>query len=358
MTHAIQPLPALESGPLVRASGLAYLVFAKKHLARQKKFMENFGLVPLLLNDDVLYMRGHDDRFYCYRCERGNANSLSALGFELGSEADLLAVAKQFNATVETLAWPEPHQRVTVTDPNGLRVELIWRPQAAARVPTLTSEILRPRGQGMEVRPPLQPSRVRRLGHVVLDVFDFPQSVRWYREHLGLLPSDVLCLDSGEPVVAFMRLDRGETPTEHHTLVLSCNMQVGCNHSAYQVSSLDDMAMGQQVLIKEGWRHLWGMGRHLLGSQIFDYWRDPSGEVVEHYLDSDHYTASKPTTYHRLSSEGLYQWGPNVPGGFGLPRLDLQKLKRLSAALWRGDVGLTRLLQMKKQMSAPAKPWL
>ena len=36
---------------------------------------------------------------------------------------------------------------------------------------------------------------------------------------LGFIPSDVMCLPDGTPVGAFMRLDRGDEPTDHHTLV-------------------------------------------------------------------------------------------------------------------------------------------
>ena len=31
------------------------------------------------------------------------------------------------------------------------------------------------------------------------------------------------------------------------------------------------------VLAARGYPHAWGVGRHILGSQIFDYWRDPFG---------------------------------------------------------------------------------
>lgn len=358
--NANPPLPALAQPPLVQAVGLAYLVFERKQLAHQKKFLENFGLLPLSLSDETLYMRGHEDNFYCYRCHQAARNRFAGLGLEVASADDLLTLRQKFGGAIETVGWPVFHQRLCVSDPSGLIVEFVYRDRDAGRAeaPTSALPLSGARGHGAEVRLALRPSRVKRLGHVVVDVFRFQDSVRWYREVAGMLASDVLCLDSGEPVVAFLRFDCGERPTEHHSLVLSANIQVGCNHSAYQVSSLDDMAMGQQLLLKEGWQHLWGIGRHLLGSQIFDYWRDPAGEVVEHYLDSDCYTASRPTAYHRLSSEGLYQWAPNVPRSFGLPVLTVDKVKRFAQALWQGEIRLGQLLQMKRQMSEPARPWL
>lgn len=69
------------------------------------------------------------------------------------------------------------------------------------------------------------------------------------------------------------------------------------SHAAFECIDLDDVAMGHAWLPERGWEHAWGMGRHLLGSQIFDYWRDPWYDKLEHYVDSDLFTADKPTDF-------------------------------------------------------------
>ena len=38
---------------------------------------------------------------------------------------------------------------------------------------------------------------------------------------------------------------------------------------------------------RAGYFRSWGIGRHIQGSQIFDYWRDPDGFLVEHFTDGD-----------------------------------------------------------------------
>lgn len=51
------------------------------------------------------------------------------------------------------------------------------------------------------------------------------------------------------------------------------------------------------------------MGRHILGSQIFDYWKDPSRFTVEHYADGDVVNVDNGTG--RQKSEGaasMYIW--------------------------------------------------
>jgi hypothetical protein len=66
---------------------------------------------------------------------------------------------------------------------------------------------------------------------------------------------------------------------------------------------------------KKGWKSLWGVGRHILGSQIFDYWADPSGFKIEHYADGDVVNEDVPT--RRDVAGPLSVWGPELPKDFG-----------------------------------------
>jgi hypothetical protein len=138
--------------------------------------------------------------------------------------------------------------------------------------------------------------RVTKVGHIVIETPDFDVTARWYMDTLGVMPSDVMCLADGTPVGAFMRLDRGSEPTDHHTLFLATGLESKVDHVAFEVVDLDAVEMGQQILMAKRYRHAWGVGRHLLGSQIFDYWRDPWGQKHEHYADGDLFDAA-----HRLA---------------------------------------------------------
>jgi hypothetical protein len=72
------------------------------------------------------------------------------------------------------------------------------------------------------------------------------------------------------------------------------------DHVAFEVVDLDAVEMGQQVMMAKRYRHAWGVGRHLLGSQIFDYWRDPWGQKHERYADGDLFDAAQPAGYHLM----------------------------------------------------------
>lgn len=56
----------------------------------------------------------------------------------------------------------------------------------------------------------------------------------------------------------------------------------------------------------------WEIGRHVLGGQIFDYWKDPFGFTVEHWTDSDLLRADAAPGSHDILS-ALNQWGPMPP---------------------------------------------
>ena len=87
-------------------------------------------------------------------------------------------------------------------------------------------------------------------------------------------------------------------------------------HSAYQLTDLDEVAASGEYLRERGYRHAWGIGRHIQGSQIFDYWRDPDRLMFEHYADGDVFDSSMEPGWAPLSVSGLAQWGPKATAEF------------------------------------------
>ena len=83
--------------------------------------------------------------------------------------------------------------------------------------------------------------------------------------------------------------------------------------SVDQVSkALDAVAAGGEFLLRQGYERVWGMGRHILGSQIFDYWHDPDKLMVEHFTDGDLFDNTVEVGWAPMTASGLYQWGPPV----------------------------------------------
>lgn len=73
---------------------------------------------------------------------------------------------------------------------------------------------------------------------------------------------------------------------------------------------------GHEHLKLGGYIQDWGVGRHVLGSQVFDYWKDPFGNRVEHWTDGDVFTADVPTNVTDLPTMMSHQWGPAAPADF------------------------------------------
>lgn len=145
-----------------------------------------------------------------------------------------------------------------------------------------------------------------------MNVTDFRTSEVWYKERFGLLTSDEIYLGTeGNTLGAFMRCDRGERYVDHHTLFLVHTGQPEFNHAAFEVADWDTLMLSHDLLQKQGYKHSWGVGKHLLGSQVFDYWEDPFGFTLEHFTDGD--LVNKDFGPHKAPIEQLLgsHWGPD-----------------------------------------------
>ncbi len=90
----------------------------------------------------------------------------------------------------------------------------------------------------------------------------------------------------------------------------------------FEVHDMDDVGAGQHYLYQAKRHHLWGIGRHTLGGQIYDYWRDPWGHGIEHWTDGDLLDAGVPAEEHGAEEALMGQWGPPPPSTFGRTTLD------------------------------------
>lgn len=349
--------PARHPEPTARARSLAYLLFERPDLALAERFLNDFGLVTVHRDDEELLLRAAGPEPWCYGVRRGPAARFLAAGFTVASRKEFEALAALPGASaIEALSTPGGGERVRLAADGGFRIDVLVGRQSTAtlshRAPLTTNQGSERQRVNSAQRPPAEPPQVLRLGHVVLETADYQAACAWLTRHLGLLPSDVQVLPDGSPAVTFFRLDLGAEPTDHHTLALVQGFTTGYGHSAYELVDLDAVGMGQRVLRERGWRHAWGMGRHLLGSQVFDYWRDPWGGQHEHYCDGDLFTAEAPCGVHWLSRDAMAQWGQRMPASFVKPALGLPELRALLRNLRHSpDLSLRKLVSIARQMA-------
>jgi len=348
------PQPARHPSPTVRARSLAYLVFERPDLDRAERFLTDFGLRRVSRSAELLFMRGTGPAAYCYRIHQGPVARFRGFGLAVESHSDLERLALLPGAgPIRAVTWPGGGEMLELTDPSGFRVEVVTGQVPAEELPHRGPIYFNLVGDRRRVndtqRPTPQSPEVLKLGHVVIEVADYQATCAWYTQHFGLIPSDVQLLPDGSPAVTFFRLDLGDTPADHHTLALAQGFAPLYSHSAFEVVDADAVGMGQRVLRERGWRHAWGIGRHILGSQIFDYWQDPWGDKHEHYCDGDLFTADRSTGFHPVSREAMAQWGPVMPASFTKPTLSWANIVALLRNLRRSpDLSLRKLLTLAR----------
>jgi catechol 2,3-dioxygenase-like lactoylglutathione lyase family enzyme len=312
--------PGRSRNPVVKAVGLAWLEFEKPDLDQAERFLRDFGFVVADRTPDTLLLRGHWAAAPCLVVRRGPASRFTGPAFQAESREDLGRLAKAAGGTVT--AHRGGHE-IRLTDPSGFAVRVVHGipelPALPERQPLPLNSGPRPLRANATQRPARRPAEVQRLGHVALATTRFRAALDWYLDTLGLIVSDFCYLDGQRergPVMAFIRCDQGSVPTDHHTLAMALHPYTGLLHSAYQLTDLDEVAASGEYLRERGYRHSWGIGRHIQGSQIFDYWRDPDRLMFEHYADGDVFDASLEPGWAPLTVSGLAQWGPRASRDF------------------------------------------
>ena len=144
--------------------------------------------------------------------------------------------------------------------------------------------------------------------------------MNWYTRNFNIVPTDFLHVpnNSGgnKTVAMFAHIDRGQSLVDHHTLFLSSGNRTHVHHCSFEVHDFDTQNLGHQWLAQKGYKSVWGVGRHILGSQIFDYWWDTTGNMIEHYADGDTVNEDTPIGLLPAGDESLAVWGPEVPQAF------------------------------------------
>jgi len=305
----------------IRVCDVAFVRFNAPDLDKMEEFLTDFGMVRAERTEDALYMRGTGDDPFVHVTHKGEPG-FAGVAFQAASVSDLEALASMDGASeVESVSEPGGGKRVRFTDPSGHSVEVVAGREAAPTLPLLRDAPNNTASAHPRIDATLRsgegPAQVMRLGHCVLNVVDFRESEAWYKERFGFVTSDEIEIEKDMSIGAFMRCDQGDQPVDHHTLFLLGTGEKGFNHAAFEVANLDDLMAGNSHLGAKGYTHEWGVGRHYLGSQVFDYWRDPWGHTVEHWTDGDLFTSATKPAIQGIDTLLGVQWGPPPPPTLG-----------------------------------------
>ena len=287
-----------------------------------EEFLTRFGMIRAERTANALYMRGTDPAHHIHVTEKGEPKFVG-LAYYAASEDDLKRLAKAPGARrdrgdrrARRRQARAAHRAERLPDRGGAR-HCDAAPIATRRQKLNTGEepLLR---AGELMRLPKGPSHVKRIGHGVLMTPKFHETVGWFRDTLGFVCSDdVYAGEKNNLIGSFNRCDRGDAYVDHHVFFCLNHAKTGLNHLSFEVPDIDDVAMGHDYLAQFGkYEHMWGIGRHVLGSQVYDYWADPWGRVHEHWADSDRLNLANGSNLVPAEEALVSQWGEAPPAKF------------------------------------------
>ena len=248
------------------------------------------------------------------RLKHSPVRRLLELAIGADNPDDVDRVASQVTAL--GVAVNRTEDGIAATDPGtGVRV----RVEVAPRIQQDTVAATPYNGPGRTDRlgraPKLQTgapkATPRKLGHVVIGTTNLEPSQKFFMEGIGFKLSDQIGHNA-----YFLRCSE-----DHHNLLLQKAPVQFLHHTSWQVEDVDEIGLGaQHLLSKDPARHVWGFGRHYVGSNFFWYFRDPAGNFAEYYADMDCIPDGQmwePQVWDGMHS--LYSWGPPPPPSFLRP---------------------------------------
>jgi len=328
--------PVSNNASKIQLARISHVYQSHPDLDKWKLFAKDFGFEVAAEKNEQIFYRGFGrDPYICVASQSKNdEKEFGGAAFIAQTEEDFHKATKLENAQFVDLSnAPGGGQMVAVPSPSGAKIYIVFgqrereeplRPASATEVHKgeFNSSLKKLR-KGEFQRFKSGPAMIHKLGHYGFISKQWDEDVAFYTGNFNFVPSDILHAP-GNPdmdVLTFLHLDLGKEYSDHHSLFLA-RAPPGVpatimHHTSYEVDDFDTQLLGHEFLLSKGYQLVWGVGRHILGSQIFDYWKDPSGFTIEHYADGD--IVNEDTEVLRQADQGpntLSVWGPKLPEVF------------------------------------------
>jgi catechol 2,3-dioxygenase-like lactoylglutathione lyase family enzyme len=290
-----------------------HFAIAVPDLDEETKFLQTFGL-RVVRHGDVLHVRASASEHVWARIIQADVKAVAFVSVGCYAE-DYDQICHQVGEAGGMAVSPHPAGSVDgfwFEDPHGMLVQLRVAPKLMPDEKAAMPSGNVPAGiQGAAFRSSMAGAVPRRLAHLLFFTPDVKRSVDFYERALG-----VKVADRSADIVAFTYARHG---CDHHLLAFFKSHAKGIHHSAWDVDSIEQVGLGSSRMRQAGYDLQWGVGRHVLGSNYFNYVRDTSGTWWEHSCHIDYIPAGMPWDggdHHPDNS--LYLWGPDVPPEFSM----------------------------------------
>lgn len=212
--------------------------------------------------------------------------------------ADVAASGARVLAAPGPIDWPGGGYGMAFVDPQGRTLRLVH--DDAARTPE----------EPVVDRP-------TRLSHVNINSDTTDATARFF--------TDALCfrLSDRSKIMAFVRCN-----SDHHAIVIADAAVNGLNHVAFMMPSLEGVMRASGRMVDHGYPIGWGVGRHGPGDNVFAYFVDPFGIVVE-------YTAEvlQVDDAYRVGGPADWTWPPGRTDHWGIAPAKSDAVKRAQLAI-------------------------
>ncbi|MBR1219495.1 VOC family protein [Bradyrhizobium sp. U87765 SZCCT0131] len=245
-------------------------------LARSEQFyVAVWGLEVVARDNGVVYLRADGSDHHVVALHASTRPELRAVTFRVASADTFATIAASITAHGGTIVAPAAANGA----PDGGTVMTARGPEGG---------VLRfVHGDRTHAPKPGGSDRPERLAHVNLNSTDVDASVAFYEQALGFQLSD------RSKLMGFVRCN-----SDHHAVVIAEARVNGLNHVAFLMPSLEAVMRGSGRMIDAGFPIAWGVGRHGPGDNVFSYFIDPIGFVIEYTAEvlqvDDSYMVRRP----------------------------------------------------------------
>jgi hypothetical protein len=251
----------------------AFVVYNHENLDKAKEFLLDFGLdVAFEKPGEEIYFKGYGSEPYVYVACKAEKSSFGGAAYVVDSLAEFEKALKIPGASAVTQLEPRAGggQQITLTDPLGHNVHLIWgwqeKEPETMRLEKLVInyEDEKPRkGRFQRFHP--GPAPVHRWGHygVTYPEGQYQTIYDWYTQTLSLAVSDIV-YKGDNPTTCFLHIDRGVEYTDHHAFFFKKakpKEPLDVAHAAFEVHDFDIQQLGHNFLTSKGYKICWGVGR-------------------------------------------------------------------------------------------------
>ena len=219
-----------------------------------------WGLEPVVSEGDTIHLRANGGEHHVVTLRERPKSGLLGVHFAAQDRVAVNALhakAKAFGAKVTAEAAELPRSAgggygFGFTTPEGHALNIS---SDVARHPNMVNDRSKP----------------LKLSHVVLNSAKIEEQTNFFIDLLGFRLSD------STDMMDFVRCS-----ADHHSIAMARGDGPSLNHMAYEVANMDGLMRGAGRLKSSGFNSEWGVGRHGPGDNVFTYFVEPNGFVVEY----------------------------------------------------------------------------